>query len=385
MAKQTAKSKAKKSESKSKAKLAIKKAVKKTARKTVAQVKRQPVAKPAKKMVTVKASALKASASKAMSSGAKIAKEKLLAMYREMLTIRRFEEKAGQLYGMGLIGGFCHLYIGQEAVVIGMQHAAKKGDAVITTYRDHGHMIACGMDLKGIMAELTGRIGGFSKGKGGSMHLVDVANGIMGASAVVGTTIANSIGYAYGVKLKKQNNIVVCFFGDGATDEGVFYESMDFATLKVLPIIFVCEKNGYAIHTAQAKRQSVPDIAAKAAVFGMPVERLGDDVLHLYERISAAVETLRSGGTGPFFFECETYRWKEHVGPSEDYNAGYRARTEAEPWMQQDQVQKFAMMLDPQQRQQIEQAVEIEIAEAFEFAENSPFPPDTELYDGVFA
>jgi len=305
--------------------------------------------------------------------------------YESLYRIRRVEEEVAKVYPTDKIKSPVHLSIGQEAVAVGVCEALRPDDIVFITYRSHAGYIAKGGNLKAMIAELYGKVTGSAKGKGGSMHLVDVANGIMGASAVVGTTIANSIGYAYGVKLKKQNNIVVCFFGDGATDEGVFYESMNFAALKKLPIIFVCENNGYAIHTAQAKRQAVPDIAAKAAVFGMPIERLGDDVLHLYERISAAVETLRSGGTGPFFFECETYRWKEHVGPSEDYNAGYRARAEAEPWMEQDQVQKFAMMLDPQQRQQIEQAVEIEIAEAFEFAENSPFPPDAELYDGVFA
>ncbi|MFO0455950.1 MAG: thiamine pyrophosphate-dependent enzyme, partial [Alphaproteobacteria bacterium] len=162
-------------------------------------------------MVTVKAAALKAPASKATSSGTKIAKEKLLAMYREMLTIRRFEEKAGQLYGMGLIGGFCHLYIGQEAVVIGMQHAAKKGDAVITTYRDHGHMIACGMDLKGIMAELTGRIGGFSKGKGGSMHMFSVAENFFGGHGIVGANVPLGTGMAFAQKYKGTDHLTMCY------------------------------------------------------------------------------------------------------------------------------------------------------------------------------
>lgn len=305
--------------------------------------------------------------------------------YESLYRIRRVEEEVAKVYPTDKIKSPVHLSIGQEAVAVGVCEALRPEDIVFITYRSHAAYLAKGGNLKAMIAELCGKVTGSAKGKGGSMHLVDVPNGVMGASAVVGTTIANSIGYAYGIKLKKQNNIVVCFFGDGATDEGVFYESMNFAVLKKLPIIFVCENNGYAIHTAQAKRQSVPDIAAKAAVFGMPVERIGDDVMYLYDRVSAAVATLRAGGTGPFFFECATYRWKEHVGPSEDYNAGYRARSEAEPWMQQDEVQKFAMMLDSQQRQQIEQAVEIEIAEAFEFAENSPFPPDSELYDGVFA
>lgn len=305
--------------------------------------------------------------------------------YESLYRIRRVEEEVAKVYPTDKIKSPVHLSIGQEAVAVGVCEALRPEDIVFITYRSHAAYLAKGGNLKAMIAELYGKVTGSAKGKGGSMHLVDVPNGVMGASAVVGTTIANSIGYAYGIKLKKQNNIVVCFFGDGATDEGVFYESMNFAVLKKLPIIFVCENNGYAIHTAQAKRQSVPDIAAKAAVFGMPVERIGDDVMYLYDRVSAAVATLRAGGTGPFFFECATYRWKEHVGPSEDYNAGYRARSEAEPWMQQDEVQKFAMMLDSQQRQQIEQAVEIEIAEAFEFAENSPFPPDSELYDGVFA
>jgi TPP-dependent pyruvate/acetoin dehydrogenase alpha subunit len=305
--------------------------------------------------------------------------------YESLYRIRRVEEEIAKVYPTDKIKSPVHLSIGQEAVAVGVCEALRADDIVFITYRSHAGYIAKGGNLKGMIAELYGKVTGSAKGKGGSMHLVDVPNGVMGASAVVGTTIANSIGYAYGVKLKKQDNLVVCFFGDGSTDEGVFYESLNFAALKKLPIIFVCENNGYAIHTSQAKRQSMPDIAVKVASFGIPVERIEDDVLYLHNRISQAVAKIRSGQTGPFFFECATYRWKEHVGPSEDYNAGYRPHSEAEPWMAKDQVQRLANMLPAHQRKTIEARVEIEILEAFEFAEKSAFPPEVELYEGVFA
>ena len=216
------------------------------------------------------------------------------------------------------------------------------------------------------------------------MHLIDADRGIMGASAVVGTTISQAVGYAYALKLQRRKSIVVSFFGDGATEEGAFYESLNFATLKNLPIIFVCENNSYAIHTHQLHRQRDANICQRARAFGMPAERIEDDVLEIYERVGAAVQTLRSGQPGPFFFECLAYRWKEHVGPNDDFHLGYRTKAEAEPWMKNDQVKRLAKMVKPEQRTLIEQEVEREIQSAFAFAEQSAFPEDAELFAGVF-
>lgn len=196
----------------------------------------------AAKSTPAKSQALKSvDTAKKSSATSGLPKEKLIQMYREMLSIRRFEEKAGQLYGMGLIGGFCHLYIGQEAVVIGMQHAAKQGDAVITTYRDHGHMIACGMDPKGIMAELTGRIGGFSHGKGGSMHMFSVEKNFFGGHGIVGANVPLGTGIAFAQKYKKTDALSMVYFGDGASNQGQVYESFNMASLWQLPVIYIIE------------------------------------------------------------------------------------------------------------------------------------------------
>jgi pyruvate dehydrogenase E1 component alpha subunit len=389
MAKQTAKSKAKKSESKPKAKLAIKKAVKKTARKIVAQVKRQPVAKPAKKMVTVKAAALKAPASKATSSGTKIAKEKLLAMYREMLTIRRFEEKAGQLYGMGLIGGFCHLYIGQEAVVIGMQHAAKKGDAVITTYRDHGHMIACGMDLKGIMAELTGRIGGFSKGKGGSMHMFSVAENFFGGHGIVGANVPLGTGMAFAQKYKGTDHLTMCYFGDGASNQGQVYESFNMASLWQLPVIYIIENNEYAMGTSTKRSHASTELYKRGEAFAIPGMQVdGMDVLKVYEAGKQAIAHVRSG-KGPMLMEIKTYRYRGH---SMSDPAKYRSKEEVEKYKEQrDAIQNFRDYLtreklaDEAVFRKIEDEVKALVNDAAEFAKESPEPEATELWTDVLS
>jgi TPP-dependent pyruvate/acetoin dehydrogenase alpha subunit len=244
--------------------------------------------------------------------------------------------------------------------------------------------LAKGGNLRQMVAELYGKASGSAKGKGGSMHLVDVASGIMGTSAVVATTIPHAVGYAYGLKLRHEKTVVVSFFGDGATDEGVYYESLNFASLKRLPVIFICENNGYAIMTHQRQRQPQSNIDERARTFCMPAERIDDDVLYLHKRVSAAVSSIRAGTGGPFFFECMTYRWKEHVGPNDDFELGFRSRAEAEPWFQNDQVKRLGGMLDPAKRAEIEQAVEAEICESFAFAEASPFPDAAELHTDLF-
>lgn len=305
-------------------------------------------------------------------------------IYRSLYRIRRVEEEIARVYPTDKIKSPVHLSIGQEAVAVGVCQALRPDDIVFCSYRSHAAYLAKGGDLKQMIAELYGKVAGCAKGKGGSMHLVDVSHGVMGASAVVGTWIPQAVGYAYAVKLIQKDLIVVCFFGDGATDEGVFYESLNFAALKKLPVIFICENNSYAIHTHQLRRQSNPNIYERARVFGMPAERIEDDVLRIYERVSVAVRALSGGEPGPFFFECMTYRWKEHVGPNDDFHLGYRTREEAEPWFKNDQVKRLGGMIDARQRERIEQEVETEIRAAFDFAEESPFPDGVELFTDVF-
>src|SRR3989344_1982743 len=306
-------------------------------------------------------------------------KTKIIKFYRSIYKIRRVEEEIAKVYPSDKIKSPVHLSIGQEAVSVGVCEALAMDDVVFGSYRGHALYLAKGGNLNKMIAELYGKITGSNLGKGGSMHLIDVKAGVMGQSAVVGTTIPQAVGYAYAQKYLKSNRIVVSFFGDGAVEEGVFHESMNFATLKKLPIIFICENNYYAIHTHQTQRQSNLNIWEKAQSYGIPSERIeGNDIFKIYEKISETVKVLRRGGTGPFFFECMTYRWREHVGPNDDFHLGYRTEKEREPWVKNDQVQKLAALIDPKKRKKIETLIENEIKEAFEFAENSPFPEDFE-------
>lgn len=306
--------------------------------------------------------------------------------YRSLYRIRRAEEEVARVYPTDKIKSPVHLSIGQEAVSVGICEALRPDDVVFGTYRGHALYLAKGGSLNKMVAEMYGKATGCAQGKGGSMHLIDISANVMGASAVVGTTIPNAVGYAYALKYRRSDSIVVTVFGDGAVDEGVFTESLNFAALKKLPIIFVCENNSYAIHTHQRLRQSLDNISDRAKSFGIPSERIADnDVLTIYEKMNMAVSSLRKGEPGPYFFECMTYRWKEHVGPNEDYHLGYRTKDEAEPWIKNDQVPRLGAMISPESKAQIEAEVEAEIKAAFEFAENSPFPEPSELYANIFA
>ncbi len=314
--------------------------------------------------------------------------------YKSLYRIRRVEEEIARVYPTDKIKSPVHLSIGQEAVSVGICEALQPQDIVFGTYRSHALYLAKGGDLKQMVAELYGKATGCTGGKGGSMHLINADVGVMGTSAVVGTTIANAVGYAYAMKYRQQTSaisspadfpIVVSMFGDGAVDEGVFYESVNFAALKRLPMIFVCENNGYAIHTHQRIRQPITDICARAQAHGIPTERIeNNDTIAIYDRIKATADNLRRGEPGPVFLECMTYRWKEHVGPNEDYHLGYRDREEAEPWIKQDELIRFAKQVPADVRSSIEAAVEAEIQEAFEFAEASPFPDAASLFTNVF-
>jgi 2-oxoisovalerate dehydrogenase E1 component len=306
-------------------------------------------------------------------------------IYRALYRIRRVEEEVAKVYPTDKIKSPVHLSIGQEAVSVGVCEALRGDDIVFGTYRSHALYLAKGGDLKKMIAELYGKVDGCAKGKGGSMHLIDVQARVMGASAVVGTTIPQAVGFAYALKLQRKDSVVVSVFGDGAVDEGVFHESLNFAALKALPIIFVCENNFYAIHTHQLQRQKLGNIYERARVHGLPAEQIpNNDVLCIYERIKDVVEKLRAGEHGPYFFECHTYRLKEHVGPNDDFNLGYRGREEAEPWIKNDPIPMLARRLKAEHRRKIEADVEAEIREAFAFAERSPFPEPGELYTDVF-
>jgi 2-oxoisovalerate dehydrogenase E1 component len=305
-------------------------------------------------------------------------------LYRSLYRIRRVEEEVARLYPTDRIKSPVHLSIGQEAVSVGVCEALRPDDVVFGSYRGHALYLAKGGDLKAMIAELFGKAAGCAGGKGGSMHLIDPQAGVMGTSAVVGTTIPNAVGYAYALRHRRTDAVVASFFGDGATEEGVFAESLNFAALKRLPVLFVCENNRYAIHTHQSHRQATSAICERARAHGVTAERVADnDVLELHRRAREAVARIRAG-EGPWFFEVMTYRWQEHVGPSRDYHLGYRSEDEARPWLENDQVPRLAALVEPSRRVEIEAEVEAEIAEAFAFAEAAPFPEPAALYADVF-
>ena len=310
--------------------------------------------------------------------------EDVALFYRALLRIRRLEEEIARIYPTDRIKSPVHLSIGQEAASVGVCAALTPQDIVYGTYRGHALYLARGGSMKRMMAELFGKIDGCARGKGGSMHLIAPECGMMGASAVVGTTIANAVGHAYALRYRRSNAIVASFFGDGATEEGVFAESLNFAVLKRIPMLFVCENNQYAIHTHQSRRQGVLSICDRARAHGMPAEVLdGNDVLEIHARIHDAVIRIRNGA-GPCFFEVMTYRWNEHVGPGQDYHLGYREHAELEPWLVADPVANLAAQVDPETRARIEREADRKIAEAVAFAEASPFPDATELTTDVF-
>ena len=305
--------------------------------------------------------------------------------YTSLYRIRRTEEEIARVYPSDKIKSPVHLSIGQEAVSVGVCEALKLSDKVFGTYRSHAVYLAKGGDLNRMIAELYGKETGCAKGKGGSMHLIDVEHGVMGTSAVVATTIPQAVGYAYALKSQGSRAVVVSFFGDGAVDEGVFYESLNFAQLKVLPILFVCENNLYAIQTHQDRRQAPGGIVARVQSYGVPSQRIeNNDVLEINRQTYEAVEAIRTGRSGPQFLECMTYRWKEHVGPNDDFDFGFRDEKESEDWKFNDQVRIIGESLDQESKNAIERSVDEEIKLAFEFAEASSFPSPEQLYKDVF-
>jgi pyruvate dehydrogenase E1 component alpha subunit len=316
------------------------------------------------------------------------AKEEELHALRQMLLIRRFEEKAGQLYGMGLIGGFCHLYIGQEAVVIGMKMAMVDGDQMITGYRDHGHMLACGMDPKGVMAELTGRRGGYSKGKGGSMHMFSLAENFFGGHGIVGAQVPIGTGIAFANKYRGDDSVCLTFFGDGAANQGQVYESFNMAELWKLPVIFVIENNRYAMGTSVSRSSAQSDFSRRGLSFNIPGSQIdGMDVRAVKAAAEEALAWCRAG-KGPIILEMLTYRYRGH---SMSDPAKYRTKEEVDKMRTEhdpiEQVRK--RLLDRKwagedELKKIDASVRAQINEAAEFATHDAEPDPSELYTDVY-
>ncbi len=307
-------------------------------------------------------------------------------LYRGLKLICRVEEVIAEIYPSDKIKSPVHLAIGQEQVAVAVCDVLRGDDVVGGSYRSHAVYLAKGADLPAMVAEMYGKDTGCARGKGGSMHLVGTDAGVVGSSAVVGTQIPVMAGWALAAKRQGKDRVAVAFFGDGATEEGAFYETMNFAALMKLPLLFVCENNGYAIHEPIEKRRArIDGIAAVAQALGVPAHVIGDgDTLAIRAAAEAAVARIRSGG-GPEFIEAVVYRWREHVGPNEDYDQGYRPRADLEPWMTADQVAKLATLVDPATRARIDAEIEAEIDAAVRFAEDSPPPPSSELYTDVYA
>lgn len=331
--------------------------------------------KPAARRKTIKAKELAAT------------NDELISYYKSMLLMRRFEEKAGQMYGMGLIGGFCHLYIGQEAVVTGIQSTLKEGDSILTSYRDHAHMLACEIDPKVILAELTGRITGISKGKGGSMHMFSVEHGFYGGHGIVGAQVPIGAGLAFANKYRKNDNVSVTYFGDGAVNQGQVYESFNMAKLWDLPVVFVIENNQYAMGTALARASSEVELCRRGDSFKIDGEAVdGMDVLAVREAAQRAVDKCRAG-KGPALLEMKTYRYRGH---SMSDPAKYRSKEEVSKMRAEfdpiDQVKKRildAKIMSEDELKAIDKDIKATVSEAADFAQTSDEPDPSELYTDI--
>jgi pyruvate dehydrogenase E1 component alpha subunit len=350
------------------------------------------VAKKSGRASASKAVAIKTSAARNPSNKSKLAKSahnpaRILAFYRDMLMVRRFEEKVGQMYGMGLIGGFCHLYIGQEAVVVGLQATIQPEDCVITTYRDHAHMLACGMDPKGVMAELTGRKDGYSRGKGGSMHMFSIEKNFFGGHGIVGANVPLGTGLAFALKYRATKNITLCYFGDGAANQGQVYESFNMAELWRLPVIYVIENNQYAMGTAIARSSSTIELFRRGESFAIPGAAVdGMDVMAVYEAGKKAVEFVRAG-KGPFILEMNTYRYRGH---SMSDPAKYRTKEEvAKMRAEHDPIDRLRDLIlrlkiaNEDELTAFDRLARQSSVEAADFAQAAPEPDPAELYTDV--
>jgi pyruvate dehydrogenase E1 component alpha subunit len=317
-----------------------------------------------------------------------VSKAKLAEMYRKMLEIRSFEEKVFELYGQNLVPGTIHLYAGEEAVAVGVCSCLRKDDYITSTHRGHGHCIAKGAELKRTMAEILGKKTGYCKGKGGSMHIADFAVGMLGATAVVGAGLPIAVGAALSAKLRKTDQVAACFFGEGASNQGTFHESINMASAWTLPVIFVCENNLYAMGTRQSRIMNLEDVADRAAAYGIPGVKVdGNDVLAVFEASQKAVDRARRAD-GPTLVECKTYRRRGH---SRADPAKYRPKDEVEQWLARDPLRRFKEVLlqnslfSEAELRGVEEKVAVDIEEAVKFALQSPYPAPEEALEDVYA
>ena len=320
----------------------------------------------------------------------RVPEEKLKKMYELMVKIRKFEEKVVDIFARGFMPGLAHLYVGEEAVAVGACSNLNKEDYISSTHRGHGHCIAKGGDVKRMMAEIFGKRTGYCKGKGGSMHIADLDIGILGAVGIVGAGIPIAVGAALSARLRKTDQVVVSFFGDGASNQGTFHESLNLASVRNLPIIFVCENNLYGLSTSQSKAQAIKDIAKRAVAYNIPGTIAdGNDVLDVYEKMAEAVGGARRG-EGPSLVECKTYRWRGHHEGDPKRGERYRSMNEVSEWEKRCPITRFKRFLlnegilkEPELKL-IEDRITREIEEAVEFANQGPFPALEEVLEDLF-
>lgn len=313
-------------------------------------------------------------------------------LYYDMLRVRLIEEAIGEHYREQEMRCPVHLCIGQEAIAVGVCANLLKEDYVLSTHRSHGHYLAKGGDLKAMLAEIYGKVTGCSRGKGGSMHLVDLDVGFLGATPIVGSIIPIAVGTAFGTSMKGESRISVVFIGDAAVEEGVFSESLNFASLKKLPVIFVCENNFFSVYSPLSVRQPVErDNIAIAQAYGIYTDKgNGNDIVEIYEKSAKAIEYLREG-RGPAYIEFDTYRWREHCGPNFDNHIGYRTEAEYLTWRNRCPVEHFERALKQEgilsgaEIEKMTNSINMEIEEAFQFAKSSPFPHEEDLFAGLYA
>jgi len=316
--------------------------------------------------------------------------ELVARLYKKMSLIRRFELRLAEIYHTDAVKSPVHLSVGQESIAVGICDPLEKDDIVSNTYRCHATYIAKGGDLNEMMAELYGKATGCAGGKAGSMHLIDMKHGVLGASAVVGTTIPVATGFALAMQMEAattgRKRVTVSVFGDGGTEEGCFYESINFAALRKLPILYVCENNRLAIHTPIEKRWATEKLCERVATYGIETHKIDDaDVFKVRDTVAKAVTHIRQHDSGPIFIECSTYRWLEHVGPRDDHSDQYRDLDEYRRWKECDQITRLGKMLEDETRKKLDDEITAEIKIAEDFAEKSPYPADEELYRNVYA
>jgi pyruvate dehydrogenase E1 component alpha subunit len=319
-----------------------------------------------------------------------LSNDQMMNFYKKMVTIRLFEEKIQDLYARGLVPGLAHLYIGEEAIATGVCANLKREDYITSTHRGHGHVIAKGAELRYMMAELFGKKTGYCKGKGGSMHIADVAIGILGANGIAGGGIPIAVGAALSSKMRKTDQVTVCFFGDGSSNNGTFHEGLNFASVHCLPVVFICENNLYGISVSQKQHQTIQDISIRSIAYNMPGITIdGNDVLAVYEASGKAIQRARAG-EGPTLVECKTYRWRGHHEGDPNQGRRYRTMEEIQEWVQKCPIKRFEeklvieRVLSKNKIKNIWEEIGKKIEEAVEFANQSPFPDPKDIYEDLY-